>query len=256
MKKILIFFLILTGVLLSKEEVENQQPLQEINQETIIKDFKKEIQEYYQSPDCFFLSFKTEITVPNFGKQSAEGSVRADKIKNRMRIILIEPNLGITYSWITILQNTAYLSNPREPGVLKIPYVELKLGSFANNNIKIPFSLFQEVLFGRLPEDLLKSQVWEFNEQFIGKYRNEEGDQITFFFDKKEHKRIEKIEYMNPKTNYIGIVHFLGKFYDTKYPKSINIQTFQNKDPLETMQIHFYRYIDKAWCKDEYFPIQ
>ncbi len=253
-----LFFLFLTHTLFPKEETENQtlsEELQESNKNSI-KNFIKEIQEYYQSPDCFFLSFRTDIIIPNFGKQSAEGSVRADKLKNRIRIILVEPNLGITYSWITILNDTAYFSNPREQRVLKLPYKDLQLGSLVSNNIKIPFYVFQDILFGRLPKELLESEIWEFNQQFIGKYINLDGDQITFYFDKKDHKRIEKIEYINPKTNYVGIVNFYGKFYDTKYPKSLNIQTYQNKLPLETMQVYFYRYIDKAMCKDEYFPIQ
>lgn len=235
---------------------EEQQENQSIILDDSIQNFKKEIQEYYKSPDCFFLSFRTDVDIPGYGKQSAEGSVRVDNLKNRIRIILVEPNLGITLSWITIIQNQTYLSNPRQEGVIQIPLQELELGSLVNNKIKIPFSLFKDILFGKLPEDLFSSNLWEFNEYFKGKYINEQGDIITFYFDQKDKKRIQKIEYFNPKNQYIGIVNFQGKFYDTKYPKALVIHTYQNKTPLESMNIYFYRYIDKAWCKNEYFPIK
>ncbi|MFN3603202.1 MAG: hypothetical protein ACK4UJ_00675 [Leptonema sp. (in: bacteria)] len=234
---------------------EKENPI-EPNTSPSIENFKKELQEYYSPPDCFFLSFKTDIVVPNMGRQSAEGSVRADNKNNRIRILLVEPNLGITISWITIIRNMAYLSNPRREGVIKISLKELELGSFANNNIKIPFSLFKDILFGRLPEELLESETWEIDDQIKGTYRNHQGDLVTFFFNKKEPKRIEKIEYRNPKTNYIGIVNFINKFYNTKYPQKIEIQTFQNKTSLESMWISFYRYIENARCKNEHFPLQ
>lgn len=249
--KILLFSFVFLSFLYGEEEDK-----QVFTTEELIINFKKEIQEYYKSPECFFLSFRTDVNIPGYGKESAEGSVRADNLKDRIRIVLIEPNLGITLSWITIIQNQAYMSNPRQEGVIQIPLSELELGSLVNNKIKIPFSLFKDILFGKLPGDLLISNLWEYNEYFKGKYINEQGDIITFYFDQKDKKRIQKIEYLNPRNQYIGIVNFQGKFYDTKYPKTLVIQTYQNKTPLESMTIYFYRYLDKAWCKDHYFPIK
>jgi hypothetical protein len=220
-----------------------------------IESFKQEISKYYKSPDCFNLIFRTNINVPGYGIQSADGSVRADNKNQRIRIILTEGNLGITISWITIIKDMAYLSNPRQEGVLKMPLTKLQLGSLANNNIQLPFSLFQDILFGRLPEELLQSQQWTIeNQQFIGKYLGEDGAQITFYFNPEEKIRIQKIEYKKPIDNYLAIANFEGKFYDTKYPKVLSIKTYQSSKPLESMNIYFSRYIDKAWCKDEYFP--
>ncbi|GIX40321.1 MAG: hypothetical protein KatS3mg129_0054 [Leptospiraceae bacterium] len=238
-------------------ETENQKQEEKQSVEINIDSFKKEITEYYKPPDCFKLVFRTNINVPGYGVQSADGSVRADNKNNRIRIILVEANLGITLSWITIINNMAYLSNPRQEGVIKLPVEKLQLGSLANNNIQLPFSLFQDILFGRLPEELIQSEQWQYEKnQFIGQYLGEDGALIIFYFDPIDKKRIQKIEYKKPIENYLAIANFEGKFYNTKYPKVLKIKTYQNAKPLESMNIYFHRYIDNAWCKNEYFPIK
>lgn len=221
-----------------------------------IENFKREIEEYYNPPDCFRLIFRTDINVPQYGMQSVDGFVRADNQNHRIRVVLTESNLGLILSWITILNNTAYLSNPKMQGVYQITLDKLELGSLANNSIKFPFKLFQDILFGRLPKSLLTSENWEYREQFIGKYIEEEGDIVTFYFDKKDSKRIDKIEYEKPIMGYKAIATFHGKFYDTKYPKILKISTYQNQKPLESMNIEFYRYINPSRCENEYFPIK
>ncbi len=139
---------------------------------------------------------------------------------------------------------------------MKVPVESLELGSFTNNSIKFPFSLFQDILFGRLPNGLLESSNWIYQEQYIGKYIESNGDLISFYFDKQDPRRIEKIEYKKTTIDYTAIANFMGKFYDTKYPEKLKIQTFQNNKPLESMDLYFYRYIDNAWCYDQYFPIK
>ncbi len=221
-----------------------------------IENFKKEIHEYYKPPTCFRLVFRTDMNVPGYGTQSVDGSVLADNLNSRVRIILTESNLGIILSWITILDNVAYLSNPKREGVSLVSLEKLELGSLANNSIKFPFSLFRDILFGKLPEPLLESQDWQYQEQFIGRYLGGDGDIITFYFDKKESKRIERIEYEKPTIGYKAIATFHGKFYDTKYPRFLKILTNQNQKPLESMNIEFYRYINPARCDNSNFPIK
>jgi|GEM_PF-2601050 hypothetical protein len=245
----LLFFLIASNSILAEGEDKKES--------FDISSLKKEVIEFYQPPECFQIMFRTNLNIPGYGVQSADGSVRADNVNNRIRIILTEANLGITISWITVINNTAYLTNPRQEGILKMPVEKLQLGSFVNNNIQMPFSLFQDILFGRLPNALIQSEQWFFEEnQLRASYMGEDGSTIKFYFLPTDRKRIQKIEYINPKINYLAIANFEGKFYDTKYPKSVNINTYQGKKPLESMGIFFYRYIDKAWCKDEYFPIK
>lgn len=244
--KFILVFLTMNFYLFSEQELE-------INP---IENFKKEIQDYYKPSDCFRLVFRTDMIVPEYGKQSVDGSVLADNKNNRIRIVLTESNLGLILSWITIIDKQAYLSNPKKQGVYQLSLDKLELGSLANNSIKFPFKLFQDILFGKLPEGLLESENWQYEEQFIGKYTGEDGDLITFYFDKKDSKRIEKIEYGKPTIGYKAIATFHGKFYDTKYPKILKILTYQNQKPLESMNIEFYRYINPARCGSENFPIK
>ncbi len=220
-----------------------------------IENLKKEIFSYYSSPECFFLVFRTDVVFNSYGKQSVNGTMRADNVKNRLRIILTEPNLGIIYSWMTVLNNDVYMTSPRFQGIIKKNISEIELGSLANNQIKLPFSLFRDILFGRIPEQIQTAGIWEQKEELSVRHL-EKGNQIEIFFDRKEKKRIHRILFEKQEFQYRAIVHFIGKFYDTKYPQKIKIQTYQNQKPLEVMDILFERYIDNARCNDEFFPIR
>ncbi|MCS7205972.1 MAG: hypothetical protein NZ853_09750 [Leptospiraceae bacterium] len=224
--------------------------------ETYLEEYKQKLKEFYQPPNCFLLSFRTNLNIPQYGQQNAEGSVRADNVNQRIRVILIEPTLGLTISWITVIDKIAYLSHPNKEGVLKLPLKDVSLGSVVNNQIQIPFALFQDILFGKLPTELFQTQDWKFeNQQWIVQY-TQNGDVITFYFRNEDPLRLEKVIYQKPQDSYYAIVNFVDKFYETKYPKQLKIQTFQNKTALESMTINFYKYIDTTKCKNEHFPVK
>ncbi|MBW7857171.1 MAG: hypothetical protein H3C43_02455, partial [Leptonema sp. (in: Bacteria)] len=117
-----------------------------------LAEFKSKVKQLYTPAECFRTNFTATIVVPNQSSQTAAGLLRADNLNQRMRMILTEPYLGITISWITIKDGFAYVSNPRYAGVQKVSLTGFELQSMGTNSIRLPFSLFQDLLYGGLPE--------------------------------------------------------------------------------------------------------
>jgi hypothetical protein len=217
--------------------------------------FRNEVRKLYEPASCFRTNFAVTLTVPGQGSQTASGLLRADNVHQRMRMILTEPNLGITLSWITIQNGMAYVSNPRMAGVQRVPLEGFELQSLGTNNIQLPFTLFQDVLYGRLPASLYgENTKWEPTETGYSARFTQNGDAFEYRFSKDY--RVERILYAKAGGNYNADIVLKGVFYNTILPQWFAIQTYSGGRPSETMRIVIQAADFKAWCKDEYFPVQ
>jgi hypothetical protein len=68
----LLFFLIVSNSILAEGEDKKES--------FDISSLKKEVIEFYQPPECFQIMFRTNLNIPGYGVQSADGSVRADML--------------------------------------------------------------------------------------------------------------------------------------------------------------------------------
>lgn len=227
----------------------------EVEATTDSETFRSEVKKLYKPAQCFRTNFAVTLTVPGQGVQTAAGLLRADNGNQRMRMILTEPNLGITLSWITIKNGTAYVSHPRMAGVQKVPLEGFELQSMGTNNIQLPFTLFQDILYGRLPAGLYgENTIWELTETGYSARFTQNGDAFEYRFNKDY--RVERILFAKAGGDYNADIVLKGVFYNTILPQWFNIQTYAGGRPSETMRIVFQAADFKAWCKDEYFPVQ
>lgn len=250
----LISFIVLFGCQSAPTTTELPQNIEKPTTQSLAE-FKSKVKQLYTPADCFRTNFSVTISVPNQGAQTAAGLLRADNLNKRMRMVLTEPFLGITLSWITIKDGFAYLSNPRYAGVQKISLAGFELQSMGTNSIQLPFSLFQDLLYGGLPETIYdKATNWQKTDSGYSATAIIDGD--TFIYNFNTNYRLEKILYKKSTGNYTADISLNGIFYDTIFPNWFAIQTYVNQRPSETMKISFQAADFKAWCKDEYFPVQ
>lgn len=217
--------------------------------------FRARVQKNYEPARCFRTNFAVSLQAPGQGTQSATGLLRADNEKQRMRMIFTEPNLGITLSWITVKDGTAHVSNPRKQGVQHVPLNGFELQSLGTNNIQLPFTLFQDILYGGLPRGIYQDGVkWEKSETGYTARFNQGADGFEYRFNAEG--RVERILYQKGATGYTANIVMNGIFYKTIFPEWFAIQTSASGRPSETMKVVFQAVNMEAWCKDEYFPVQ
>lgn len=217
--------------------------------------FRDAVRKKYEPARCFRTNFAVSLAVPGQGAQTAAGLLRADNDRHRMRMILTEPNLGITLSWITIKDGTAFVSNPRKAGIQRVPLQGFELQSMGTNNIQLPFSLFQDILYGGLPSGIYAEDVkWKKNEGGYSATFTQGGDLLEYRFNSDY--RVERIAYKKGGADYRAEIAMNGIFYKTIFPEWFAIQTYASGRPSETMRVAFQAVNMEAWCKDEYFPVQ
>lgn len=217
--------------------------------------FRSLVRKNYEPARCFRTNFTVSLQAPGHGAQTAAGLLRADNEKHRMRMIFTEPNLGITLSWITVKDGTAHVSNPRKQGVQHVPLQGFELQSLGTNNIQLPFTLFQDILYGGLPHGIYDENVkWEKTATGYSARFTQGPDAFEYRFNSDG--RVDHISYQKGATGYTANIAMNGVFYKTIFPQWFAIQTQAGGKPSETMRVAFQAVNMEAWCKDEYFPVQ
>lgn len=244
-----------TAESVDSEEAEVTEVTEQQEEQRDIDAFRIRVKGLYEPARCFRTNFAVTLTVPGQGSQTASGLLRADNDNGRMRMILTEPNLGLTLSWITIKDNMAYVSNPRYAGVHRIPLQGFELQSLGTNNIRLPFSLFKDILYGGLPPKIYEEDAtWEKTEDGVRARYTDNGDVFEYTFG--ENYRVKRILYNKAGGGYHADIVFTGVFANTIFPQWFAIQTYAGGRPSETMRVVFQAANFNAWCKDHYFPVQ
>ncbi|MBI3396426.1 MAG: DUF4292 domain-containing protein, partial [Spirochaetia bacterium] len=110
----------------------------------------------YKSPVCSLTKVKLEVVPAAGTSQSAKGAIRADNAKNRMHMAFMDPYFGLTISELTVTPEKVYISGMREKN-RSIPTDRFQVRGMGNNSIALPFTLFQDLLYGRIPETVYKA---------------------------------------------------------------------------------------------------
>ncbi len=114
----------------------------------------KMIQENYTPPDCMSATFSLRIESEG-NSRNASGSLYADTTNDSMRIKLSDPYFGIPVSTVIVSGDKVFIDNAGQvPRVL--PLGNFEVSGLSNNRVILPFRLFQDLLFGRVPGELFK----------------------------------------------------------------------------------------------------
>ena len=205
-----------------------------------------EIQALYATPDCYYARFSVRGNVQGQGEQEARGLIRADNLNERMLMVFQDPFIGITLSRVVIKGGTVYISNPRD-GLQKVPLELFQVQGLGNNSIALPFRVFQNLLFARLPEQLFTSAARpELNDTSLTISYLDETESYLYQF---EERRLREIRY--GRSDLDIEVDLEGVYGRTAFPRTIRMRSVRPAG--DAMQIRFSRVDPAASCRDSFF---
>jgi hypothetical protein len=205
-----------------------------------------EIRKLYAAPDCYLATFSIKGKAGGQEEQEARGVIRADNVNQRMLLIFKDPFLGITLSRVVIKDSMVYLSNPRTD-LQQIPLQSFEVQGLGNNGIQLPFAVFQDLLYARLPEDLFTrnaSRKLDDAQLDVRLERQRETFRYQFVA-----RRLREINYIREPVNVE--VHLNGTYGDTVFPALIDLQTIT--PGRDRMQIRFLSINPNAVCRESQF---
>lgn len=213
----------------------------------------KTILEIYKPNSCYYTAFHISVNPGSNNSKNAAGSLRVDNVANRMKFIFTEPVLGVTLSRVTVSNNEVFIFNPHAEGKQKVvvPLNHFEVSGLGNNNIRLPFRIFRDLLFARLPDGLFsgknKKEYFKNGELSI---RMEEGNESTSYLFKEN--KLSELKYFSSKTGTQVDAILKGSYNESVFPKTIEFEMKTNQSK-EKMNIVFKKLNLKASCRDDYF---
>lgn len=212
----------------------------------------EEIRKLYSPVSCFRAGFLIEGVLPGQGSQAANGSVRVDNTNRRMRFIFTDTILGITLSQVTISGGQVFITNPRENGAT-VPLERFEVRGLGNNSIRLPFRLFQDLVYARLPDEVLSNQAKvDGQEKIMNVQLETPSESSTYRF---ESRRLRHLTYLRKGAGDRVEVDLTGKYRDSIFPQSIVMQSFREAAQLDRLVLTFNELNLEARCTDVYFPM-
>ena len=251
---ILLVFIFGTGLFCqtTKNGDDTRYPADAINKAEKLKFLKK----IYKPAACFNAGFRIKVTTPDGRTQKANGSLRVDNKNERMRFKFTVPYIGITLSKITIASDMVYVSNPharkKKDRKFSLPLKYFQVRGLGQNSISLPFSLFQDLLFARLPEVIfLPDAIIKETPEMLAILIKKETEEYNYHFKKGRLRRL--IYHQLEKNNKVD-VSLKGTYKKTVFPKTMELIMNPGLKNAEKMHITFRSLNLKARCTDPYFP--
>lgn len=217
-----------------------------------LKEAKTSVRKMYTPPDCFLTSFDVQLQTP--GKtQTAEGTVRSDTVNQRMRLMFRVPYIGISLSQMTVLDETVYIKTIQDQSVKQIPLDRFEVRGLGQNSIRLPFTFFQELLYGRLPENLYENAKWTLNDRQIVTAVLDQGQSKAIYKFRPDY-RLDSIRFERPDSSEEIRVQTSGVYrQDASFPKKIEIISAKG-NYTEVLRIIFNGVRIDSSCKIQFFP--
>lgn len=205
-----------------------------------------EIRKLYAAPDCYLATFSIKGKAAGQSEQEARGVIRADNINQRLLLIFKDPFLGITLSRVVIKDGIVIMSNPRVD-LQRIPLRQFQMQGLGNNGIQLPFSVFQDLLFARLPDDLFSADATRaLVDTQLDVDLNKAPESFQYQFVER---RLREIRYERSPVDVQ--VKLEGTYRNTVFPARINLQALSPGN--DRMQIRFLSINPGAVCRASQF---
>lgn len=209
-----------------------------------------EIRKLYEPPACYYATFSVQSQVPGQRRQEARGVIRADNARRKMLMIFQDPFIGITLSRLVINESLVYVSNPQSP-VQTIPLDMFQVRGMGYNSIALPFPLFQDLLYARLPDGVFSENA----------RLNQSGRDMTVQLQKGperyvygfEARRLRSVEYTVAGQDFVVQAKLEGQYRATSFPATIRLESAPVGSPPEILQIRFLSIDPNASCRDAHF---
>ena len=227
--------------------------------DTAVKNEVHIISKSYSPVSCFLASMNIEFKNTAGETEKGRVTLHADHTNNRMYLVVKDPLFGIEV--IRLLKNGEDIKvwNIREKKTVSFPLSRFELRGLGNNSIRFPFTLFQNFLYGTLPEDLFDKKSKMLSEEGKLKVtRNLAGSSYEYRFVQN---RLKSLTYSNRQDNTRADVSLNGRFKETIYPRTININAGNfNVDSVsseqEKINITFVNVNQNVKCDDHFFQMR
>ena len=213
------------------------------------------IQKTYTPIECFHATFRIAVKKRG-GSQEANGSLRVDNVKSRMLFGFTDTLFGITLSRVLIKDGVAHVYNPHASGEVQrqsIPVDRFAVSGLGSNSIVLPFRLFQDLLYARIPPDVFAPRA-DLRKVGLGKIivsLDSENETYRYGFTEN---RLRELDYVRKSTGDAVKVALEGTYGESAFPQSIRMNMIPKKGQEQGMGIRFRDLNVKARCGDEYFP--
>lgn len=247
MKYLSILAVALAGVSACKtpEVRENITP-----EDASVRDRLAAVRTAYAPSPCFYASFGVELRMPGQSSQQADGTVRVDNSNKRVRFYFMDPIFGITLQHLTIRDGFVYAGSPRDPTV-RIEQDRFVVSGLGNNSMRLPFSIFQDLMYGRIPEEVFASQThYRTDKNRLIAEREDASSKAVYEF---ENDRLRAMEYLQKSDSSRVRAVLSGRYRATPFPQTMQLEGSRG-GPAETMIVDFRSVEMPSTCKEVHFP--
>lgn len=222
-----------------------------------LKAAKESVQKMYSPPDCFLTGFDVQLQTPE-KTQTADGTVRSDTLNQRMRLMFRVPYIGISLSQMTVVDETVYVKTIQDSQVQTIPLDRFEVRGLGQNSIRLPFTFFQELLYGRLPGELYEKAKWvqkpDGTAEAILTESQNQTRQFEAIYKFRKDSRLASIEFERPGTNEKIRVITDGVYRkEASFPKKIEIISSRG-NYTEVLRVIFKSVRLDSNCSAGFFP--
>ncbi len=214
-----------------------------------------EIQKTYAPIACFAATFRLSLVAAG-RSQEANGSLRVDNGKQRMQLTLTHTILPITISRLTVRDGTAYIDNPYGESAhrrAEIPVDRFAVSGLGSNSIVLPFRLFQDLLYARLPPDVFapRADLKKIGPGQIIVALDSPYETYRYGFTEN---RLRTLEYTRKESGDEVRVVLEGTYGDSAFPEAIRLKMVPRGARPEEMGLRFRSLDLNARCQDRDFP--
>jgi hypothetical protein len=208
----------------------------------------------YSGYACFSVLFDLSVLSRNANQQS-KGFFRADKKNERMHMIFRDPMFGIELSRVLIANERVVVLNPQDDSRATVPVGLFEVRGLGNNSVRMPFLLFQNFLYGTLPEHFYRiGEITERGDNWVGVTYEYGGAEYSYVF---ELGRLKRFSYREPLKKSTIEVSLEGVYDGTIFPKKIVMLSGTgeklNRATAERMTVQFWKLNTADACEDRHF---
>jgi len=233
------------------------EPVRTVEEQPEVLELREELRKIralYAAPDCYTADFAITSRQPGQSAQSARGIIRADNQNERLLMVFRDPYIGITLSRVVIREGMVYVT--ADGKLQTVPLSRFRVQGMGYNDIALPFTVFQDLLYARLPDEIFarESEVdQDKSERAIRVRFQKQGDDYLYTF---RDRRLAEIRYTMSDKPFLVDVDLSGQYGDTSFPQRIAMSSaYQGRAP-STLAINFLSINPSANCREEQFSPQ
>lgn len=125
------------------------------------------------------------------------------------------------------------------------------VGGLGNNSMRLPFNTFQDLMYGRIPEEVFaKETKYRTEKNRLFAEREDEFSKSVYEF---ENDRLRSMEYLQKSDSSRVRAVLTGRYRATQFPERMELEGSRG-GPAEKMIVDFRSVEMPATCREAHFP--